>query len=283
MKKIVQRILIFILGVPAVVASVVLVPQYHHLLVNILTILLSALGAIEFSEILGKRKYRLKTLEAGVLGALSPLAMTLSVSFGVNGELVPAAFIIGATWLIASRTFSSQKEISLTNDRITSGLAVMIYPGLFMLWVVRMTGGPHATALILMFLLIVFANDSVAWASGMLWGKGNRGIIPASPNKSIVGFVGGLVASVALGMAAPALFPQAFTKKHLSPLWAGAILGLATGIVAIIGDLAESTIKRSGEVKDSGSLIPGRGGVLDSIDSLALSAPVYYALYWILF
>jgi phosphatidate cytidylyltransferase len=64
---------------------------------------------------------------------------------------------------------------------------------------------------------------------------------------------------------------------------AGALLGFGAGIAAILGDLCESAIKRSADVKDSGSLILGRGGALDSIDSLALAAPVYYLLYQVLF
>lgn len=153
-----------------------------------------------------------------------------------------------------------------------------------MLWIIRMTRLAHATVIILSFLLMVFANDSLAWAVGMLFGKGNRGFIPASPNKSIAGFIGGMAGSLIIGIIAPLLFPAAFTTNHTLPrLIAGIILGICVGIVAIIGDLAESTIKRSGEVKDSGFIIPGRGGVLDSVDSIALAAPVFYALYWILF
>ena len=93
-----------------------------------------------------------------------------------------------------------------------------------------------------------------------------------------------MVGSLIIGSSAPLLFPAAFTTHQTLPrLVAGIILGLCVGIVAIIGDLAESTIKRSGEVKDSGFIIPGRGGILDSVDSIALAAPVFYALYWILF
>jgi phosphatidate cytidylyltransferase len=66
-------------------------------------------------------------------------------------------------------------------------------------------------------------------------------------------------------------------------IWAGVLLGLCAGIAATLGDLSESVIKRSAGVKDSGSLILGRGGALDSIDSLALAAPIYYLVYQVLF
>jgi len=284
MTKLVQRLLIFSLGIPAIVALVAYLPYFNHLAVNIVVTLISSLGAVEFSQILAKKHYSLPPWEAALLGSLAPFAMTLSISFNIPGELVPAAFIFGAGWLIASRVFSSLQDISQVLDRISTGLSAMIYPGMFMLWIIRMTRLSHATVIILTFLLMVFANDSLAWAVGMLFGKGNRGLIPASPNKSIAGFIGGMAGSLIIGITAPLLFPTSFTTNHTLPrLVAGIILSICVGIVAIIGDLAESTIKRSGEVKDSGFIIPGRGGVLDSVDSIALAAPVFYALYWILF
>jgi phosphatidate cytidylyltransferase len=77
--------------------------------------------------------------------------------------------------------------------------------------------------------------------------------------------------------------PEAFTSPVISSIPAGAILGFCAGAAASLGDLGESAIKRSAGVKDSGSLILGRGGALDSIDSLLLAAPVYYILYEVLF
>ena len=64
---------------------------------------------------------------------------------------------------------------------------------------------------------------------------------------------------------------------------AGLILGFTTGLAVILGDLGESVLKRSAGLKDSGVLIPGRGGILDSIDSVALAAPVFYIGYKLLF
>ena len=70
------------------------------------------------------------------------------------------------------------------------------------------------------------------------------------------------------------LFPEVFTYS----LGEGFVLGLLTSAIAAIGDLIESSFKRSAEVKDSGSIIPGRGGILDSIDSVIMAAPVYVAI-----
>ncbi|MDR0387105.1 MAG: phosphatidate cytidylyltransferase, partial [Treponema sp.] len=116
-----------------------------------------------------------------------------------------------------------------------------------------------------------------------LFGGNNRGIIPASPNKSVAGFIGGFTGSILIGLGAAWFFPAAFSSTVMPSLWAGVILGFVSAAAASLGDLAESVMKRSSSIKDSGGLIPGRGGVLDSIDSIAMAAPVYYGLYRFLF
>jgi phosphatidate cytidylyltransferase len=127
----------------------------------------------------------------------------------------------------------------------------------------------------------------------MLFGKNNRGIIPASPNKSAAGFIGGTLGSIIITAGAVLLAPAFFASRYaygaasgngiVPSLCAAAALGLFTGIAAMLGDLCESAIKRSAGVKDSGNIMLGRGGVLDSIDSIAVSAPVFYLLFSLLF
>jgi phosphatidate cytidylyltransferase len=283
MKKLIQRLLMFAIGLPLIVFLVICLPQRNHLAVNILVIIFSVLGAVEFADMLRKKDNPIGPAEAGILGALGPLAMTLMVSFDISSQILPMALTAGAAWLLVSRVFSREDAMRDLINRMAAGLSVLLYPGIFISWIIRMTLLPQADMVILMFLLMVFANDSAAWAVGMLFGKGNRGIIPVSPNKSVAGFFGGCIASVLVGIGAALFIPQAFVSSRLPPLAAGALLGLLSGIAAVLGDLGESAIKRSSNIKDSGFLIPGRGGVLDTIDSIALAAPVFYGLYWILF
>jgi phosphatidate cytidylyltransferase len=280
MNKLVQRLLVFIVGLPLVVVLVLCLPHKHHLAVNMAVILLSALGAAEFAGMLRKKGPAVSPWEAGILGSLVPAAMTLTVSFGYGGQAVPLALVLGASWLLVSLIVAGAFDGVVS--RIGSGFAAMIYPGLFMAWIVRMSLFPRSDMIILMFLLIVIANDSAAWAMGMLFGKNNRGIIPASPNKSVAGFLGGFAASILVGVGATRLAPETFPSRLAAPL-SGIILGFACGLAATLGDLGESVMKRSANIKDSGTLIPGRGGILDTIDSIALAAPVYYGLYRLLF
>jgi len=173
-------------------------------------------------------------------------------------------------------------------NRLAAGLAVLLYPGMLMAWLVRMSRWEKdSTVIILTFLAAVFANDSMAWLAGKLFGKGNQGVVPVSPKKSLAGFIGGTLTAVIVGLGAALLFPEIFVPEYQSipgslPI-TGALLGFLTGVAATFGDLGESAIKRSSGFKDSGNIIPGRGGVLDSIDSIALAAPVFYLAFSLLF
>jgi phosphatidate cytidylyltransferase len=287
----------FIIGLPLTVCLVLFLPHLHHLAVNLVIIALSGLGAAEFAHMLkhkdivqgipqgagATRTVPLSLTEAGILGGLIPAAMTIMVSLGFSGQAVSVALTAGAAWLLLSRIFYTKNNFQDAINQIVSGFAAMIYPGLFMAWIIRMSLFPHASQVILMFLLTVFANDSAAWAVGMLFGRGSQGIIPASPNKSAAGFIGGFAAALVVGIGGALLIPGIFIPLRFPPALSGAILGFVSALAANLGDLGESAMKRSSGIKDSGSIIPGRGGVLDTIDSIALAAPAYYGVFIVLF
>lgn len=117
------------------------------------------------------------------------------------------------------------------------------------------------------------ATDMGAYLIGSFLGR-HKMIPRISPGKSWEGFVGGLAfalaASVSLAQAIPADCP-AFHGPHP---W---VLGLVIALVSVVGDLAESVIKRDAQSKDSGGIIPGIGGCLDLIDSILFTAPFFYA------
>jgi phosphatidate cytidylyltransferase len=127
---------------------------------------------------------------------------------------------------------------------------------------------PHGRELVILLLFLIWACDSAAYYAGRLWGK--HKLAPRiSPAKTIEGAIGGLVLSLAVILAARAWFPDLNFIEAL-------LLGLGVGIIAQVGDLCESRIKRWAEVKDSGSLFPGHGGMLDRVDSLILAVPFFY-------
>ncbi|MDR2741143.1 MAG: phosphatidate cytidylyltransferase [Treponema sp.] len=283
MKKLIQRLLLFIITLPLIMVVVVFLPYRNYLAANVIVVVLSGLGASEFAAMLNKKNNVISKGEACILGSLGPAALTLTVSFGLGFYVFPGVLMVAFTWLLLSRIFTSPDKFRNSLAHIISGFAVMIYPGFFMLWNILMTRFLQADMVILGFFFIVVASDSLAWAVGMLLGANNRGIIPASPNKSVAGYIGGFTGSILVGLGAAWFFPAAFTSKAIPSLLAGGILGFLSAVAASLGDLAESVMKRGSAVKDSGEIIPGRGGVLDSIDSIAMAAPVYYGLYRILF
>jgi phosphatidate cytidylyltransferase len=288
MSKIIQRLLVFFIGVPLLVGIVFLLPYYHHLCISLVVLIVSVLGAVEFSVLLAQKEFCISKIEAAILGALPSLVMILIVNFNLDDLLLSVLVAVVVIWMLVSRIFSRDEKLDSFNNRIIAGFAVLLYPGMLMAWIVRMGRWEGISGFIIItFLTVVFCTDGAAWATGMLFGKGNQGIIPASPNKSIAGFIGGIMAAFFLGGLIAMFLPDVFVPKAGSilgiPFVAGAILGLLTGIAGTLGDLGESAIKRSSGLKDSGSIIPGRGGMLDSIDSLTLAAPVYYLVFCLLF
>jgi phosphatidate cytidylyltransferase len=130
--------------------------------------------------------------------------------------------------------------------------------------------------LLLLVLVCVIFTDVAAYYVGSNLGR--HALAPRlSPKKSWEGAVGGLLASVGGAVLAHLWFFQRLPLGH------AIALGLILGVAAIMGDLAESLVKRAAGVKDSSSLIPGHGGLLDRADSLLFAGPLLYYYYlWFL-
>jgi phosphatidate cytidylyltransferase len=281
MKKTIQRLLIFFIGLPLIAGLVVFLPHYHHLALNLVIVIFCALGAAEFSALLAPKNIIISKAEAAILGTLPPLVMFLIVRLNLSEVVLSAVIAAVVSWLLVSGIFSRGAVINGFLNRLSAGFAVLLYPGMLAAWLVRMSQWEeYARVIISVFLITVFCTDGTAWAAGKLFGKGNQGLIPVSPKKSVAGFIGGIFASIIVGTAAALLFPEIFVSKY--PI-AGSLLGLLTGLAAAFGDLGESAIKRSSGIKDSGTIIPGRGGILDSIDSVIFAAPVFYIAFRLLF
>jgi phosphatidate cytidylyltransferase len=277
---IIKRLLVFFIGVPAVVYIILFLPHFHHLTFNAIVIVFSALGAVEFSAILGKKQLRVSIIEAVIFGSFAPLVCALIICFNFPQWIIPIYIMSAAGWVMLSLAFTGRANMADAINRLAGCVSVIIYPGFFMSWLVKMSEWEISGA-ILFFVIIIFSNDSTAWLAGSLFGANNKGIFPASPNKSIAGFIGGIAGVIIISVCA-ALLPIDFFpgNNNFAKI---IILGVITAIIGNIGDLTESAIKRSADVKDSGNLMLGRGGILDSIDSVALSAPVYFLLFNLFF
>ncbi len=140
-----------------------------------------------------------------------------------------------------------------------------------LLWLRNQKDG---TFLVLFVLLVTWAGDAAAYYTGKIWGS--RPLAPRlSPNKTIEGFLGGLIVAPLIAWIGHIWFLPIITPLDCL------ILGLLLTVLGVVGDLSESALKRYAGVKDSGSLIPGHGGILDRIDSLLLNVPAFY--YYMVF
>jgi len=282
MKNIVLRVLVFFIGIPFILALILAFPEPQHLVFNVVVILVSALGALELSFFFEKKAagYRASVFVVPILGASLPLVTLLHILDVVPLDAIILVLTALTSLILTFQVFRSEEaDFSHILSSISANVTLIFYPGLFLAYVVRISTLPQASFLLLIFVCSVFFNDTMAYITGMLFGKKSRRVLSISPNKSLVGFIGGFLMSpvviVVSGLLIPDLFP--------GPLWRRLLFGGVLGIVTIIGDLVESAMKRSATVKDSGQVIPGRGGLLDSVDSPLFTAPAFFYLYTWLF
>lgn len=191
-------------------------------------------------------------------------------AYGLFALTLPTAGILCVSVVLA---LSGDTEgFTARGAQIYWGLMLCVYavsytPALLML---EMPGNGRENAKLLLFLLVVVESSDVLQ---YLWGKaiGSRPIAPAvSPNKTVEGFIGGIVSATLLGWILTPLTPFA--------PWQAAAASLGITAAGFAGGLVMSASKRDRGVKDFGTAIAGHGGVLDRIDSLCFAGPVFFHL-----
>lgn len=275
------RLILFVVGIPLLFALVVLLPDLNHLGFNIFLLLISSLTGLEMGGIIrgAGLPYEAPRSVSLILGAAFPAAALASVMGWIDWSSGMAITLLTVTMLsAAAQVFRRENTLPRTVGSVGALLLLAIYPGLFMAYVIRLSSLPNASILLLVFIASVFFNDASAYAAGLAFGS-RRNIVAVSPNKSLIGFIVGLLVSPFVLLMA-SIIPGSgipFLPGRL------VLFGLAVGVATIIGDLLESAFKRAAQVKDSGNVIPGRGGFLDSIDSPIFAAPVFFHVYQLLF
>ncbi|MEV4614873.1 phosphatidate cytidylyltransferase [Kitasatospora sp. NPDC049258] len=154
---------------------------------------------------------------------------------------------------------------------ITAGIFTAFYVPFLATFVALMLAADDGSWRILLFLVVTICSDTGAYAVGYKFGR-NKLAPTISPGKTREGLAGG----IGLSMLAGALLMQYVIDD--GTWWQGLILGGCAAVVATLGDLAESMIKRDLGIKDMGTLLPGHGGIMDRLDSLLPTAPVVWLL-----
>ena len=272
-KAFLVRILLVAVAFPVLAVLILVLPQLHHLGFNVIVVAATVMGAGEMAALFKDRGIPTSSMLAPVLSAAFPVSAWLEVSGYLSpvwtGIWLPASVGI---LLVRAVFFRKGRKFETVLAFASSSVFTFFYPGFFIAWIVRFSGLSDPSLSILFFMCLVFGNDMAAYFAGSLWGATTRLNLSVSPHKSIVGFAAGFAGSLIV----VGLFVLAVPDFPRFGIAARVALGLCTGATVILGDLLESGMKRSAGVKDSGGVIPGRGGMLDSIDSMIFTAPLFY-------
>jgi phosphatidate cytidylyltransferase len=258
-------------AVRRVLAAVVFIPLFYVLVHDLGPAAFFVLVAISGMLAVGEF-YRLHMGQAPWpwWGWVGMVATGLLLSSAQWPSLVPDRAVL-LTTIVTALCLPLLSKQPLQNAFV-DGLVLVIgvlYIGLTLGYLLLIRGLPDGALLIFFVVVVTWAGDTGAYLAGKSLGR--HALAPViSPKKTYEGLAGGLVLACILALIARAWFLPAFS------LWDCLILGPLLTMTGLIGDLTESAIKRSAGFKDSGSLIPGHGGMLDRLDSLLFTAPAFY-------
>ena len=251
---------------------------------GILLAVIGALGAREYFRLSPDRNVAFGWLGAMLAGAL-PLMAALHQDYR---SFAPWAFalVLGTALLALALSVWFRWPGGRPLDAASRTIMGALYTGgTLSFWVLlralpeRVSDGAtasHGAALLIFPIWVTWLGDTFAYGCGSRWGRAKL-IEAVSPNKTVIGAIGGLAGSVLAGGIFARLWLSGIPEFDLS--WpVGAALSVPIAVVGQVGDLAESVIKRDARVKDSSRLLPGHGGVLDRLDALFFTVPLTYAL-----
>ncbi len=280
-----KRVLTAVVLIPIVVVILFWAPSWFFAAVLAFIACLTTAEYLDLVKAYGSRPFRgpvylfllLAVIVAGALSSGHPAGKLLPVFFAMALLFAMAVIVV----LIAAMTRENLRD-SLPDAAFS--LLALPYITLPFVAIISLRAGELGPFVVLYLLLIVWAGDIAAFFVGRSLGRSK--LAPSiSPNKTWEGSLASVVASiiVAGALAFGVVWYRGFYAERAAAVRVAVIAALAAipiNIAAQLGDLVESMIKRGAGVKDSGSILPGHGGMLDRIDALLFAAPVlwYYAL-----
>ena len=284
MSETIKRVLVALVLLPILILAV-FSPYYHNLAYSAILLLAGILMSLELlsiAEVKGIRTYIFITVPAVILIYLNTYFSAYYPSF-FNSDILIAIILLSVMVLFLFETF--QKDFSVTLETVSVHVLTLLYCAVALTFIIKLLriGGessPYLGAYYFLYIwLITWITDSGAYFSGKYLGR-HKLNLKASPNKTLEGFVGGVLTAVLAAIILKLSLPEVFSEKN-SLLFSFPFLiamSFFFALATIFGDLAESVMKRSSGVKDSKTYIPGHGGMLDVMDSLVYTAPIFYFL-----
>ncbi|MFH0738509.1 MAG: phosphatidate cytidylyltransferase [Candidatus Omnitrophota bacterium] len=221
------------------------------------------LGLYEFFDMLEKKGISIYKYFGIGMGAVIPLSIIFRFELTRSWELL---FIVVALLFLMLMQFR-RRDNSGVIVSISTTIFGILYVSWFLSFLIKIRYLSGGLGLFFAVILITKLGDIGAYLIGSRFGRTPL-IRRISPNKSLEGSVGGLLFSIGGAVVCKDLMKLSYPHAALA--------GLLFGILAQLGDLSESLMKRDCQVKDSGSLLPGMGGVLDLVDSLIFTSPAFY-------
>lgn len=203
------------------------------------------------------------------IGALTAVAVTGATYLSYFEPRVFFTAVVAALVLGAMLPLVRLGEIPTAALRLLGTTAAPLYVGVLLgcLAVLRVSPGADGPGYVLLALMIAWMGDTGGYVFGRMMGK-TKLYEAVSPKKTREGLLGSVVFAVGAAVAA------SFTYLASIPAWHAALLAFVGAILGMMGDLVESLLKRSTGVKDSGSILPGHGGLFDRVDALLVVGPL---------
>lgn len=269
------RILTAAIALPILIASIVLPAYFPGTVWIFVTIAVLAFGAGLYEFYILSKKLELKA-DASI-GYLGAAVFLVGFLFDAPSKAPTLLLLTTALFIIAvliSQTFRFQADFSkmLTGVGVTLlGVFYVVFLGGFLISMrVGFEFYPNlSTHLLSYFFLVIMGADVGAYFAGRTFGK-HKLAPKISPGKTVEGLIGGILAAV--GFAALSFF---WFFPEL-PLQFSLPLAGVMAVTSVLGDLAESAMKRGAGAKDAANILPGHGGLLDRLDSLLFNAPILY-------
>jgi len=235
---------------------------------------LVSVGAWEWSAFITEK------LSTRVIFSAVNILLFAAIFISDNSDINLLIIMASLLWWIVSipllLSFPFSKDNVIHTKFVTAVIGTVLLLATFVAMVTIRQDRDYGSAYILYLILLIWFADSGAYFAGRALGK-NKLLPTVSPGKTWEGVIGALVVTTIVSVVALNLLQIPSSQSLLF-----IVVTLITVIYSVIGDLSESMFKRMANIKDSGHIIPGHGGVLDRIDSMMSGFPIFFAGLWLM-